>query len=57
MGSNTFKAFFKKILVDFFFCLSDLLKSSVKLVINFEETSCNSLFNIGALSVELCKFT
>ena len=57
MGSNTFKAFFKKALVDFFFGLSDLLKSSVKLVINLEETSCNSLFNVGALSVELCKFT
>jgi len=57
VGANALKAFFKKVLVDLFFGLGDLLKSSFELVINLEETSCNSLFNISTLSVELCKFT
>jgi len=57
MRANALKTLFKKILVYFLFSLRDLLKGSVKLVIDLEETGGNGLFDFSASAVKSGKFS
>jgi len=57
VGADALKAFLKKILIYFLFSLRDLLKSSVKLVIDLKETGGDGLFGFSASAVESGKFS
>lgn len=57
VGPNAVKTLFEEFLVNFFFSLGDLLKSSVELVINLEEGGGYCMFDVGAPLMELGEFT